>query len=92
MSGTFPVEKYLAILKNHLAEFGLDVETSIICAVTDGVMKKMGRLSALEYQLCYPHAFQLAVCDVLDSPITVPDMEEENTDFSDADENIYNYD
>ena len=87
MSGTFPAEKCLGILKNHLAEFGLDVETSIICAVTDGVsvMKKMARLCALEHQLWYAHALQLAVCDVFYSPVTVPDMEKENT-------NIYNDD
>ena len=44
MSGTFPAKKCLGILKNHLAEFGLDVETSIVCAVKDGalVMKKKG--------------------------------------------------
>ena len=95
MSGTFPAEKCLGILKNHLAEFGLDVETSIFCAVTDGasVMKKMGRFSALEHQICYAHALLVTVCDVLYSLITVPDMEEENTDFSDnGDENIYNHD
>ena len=41
ISGTFPAEK---CLKNHLIEFSLDVETSIVCAVTDGasVMKKTG--------------------------------------------------
>ena len=93
MSGTFPAEKSLGTLKNYLAEFGLDVETSIVCAVTDGasVMKKMGRLSASEHQLC--NALQLAVCDVLYSPIIVPELEKEYTDFSnDDDENIYNDD
>ena len=50
-------------------------------------------MSALEHWLCNAHALQLAVCDVLYSPITVPDMKEENTDFSDqGGENIYNDD
>ena len=31
---TFPAEKRLVILKNHSAEFGLDIKTSNACAVT----------------------------------------------------------
>ena len=51
----------------------------------------MGQFSALEHQLCNVHALQLAVCNLLYSPINVPDVKEENTDFGDdGDENSYN--
>ena len=91
MSGTYPAEKCLGILKTYFA--GQDFEMSIACAVTDGasIMKNKGRLSTLDHQLCYAHALQLAVCNVLYSPIIVSDMAEEKIDYNDNDdENIYN--
>ena len=57
-------EKCLEILKHKLAEFDLE---NFICSTTDGasVMKKFGRLSEIEHQLCMFHGIHLSVTDVL---------------------------
>ena len=61
-------EKILQLLKKQLADFGItNMQTSFVSIVSDGasVMKKLGKISQLEYQLCYAHGLHLAVCDVL---------------------------
>ena len=61
-------EKIFQLLKKHLAHFGItNMQTSIVSIVSDvaSVMKKLGKISQLDHQLCYAHVVHLAVCDVL---------------------------
>ena len=61
-------EKILQLLEKQLAAFGItNMQTSVVSIVSDGVsvMKKLGKMSQLNYQLCYAHGVHLAVCDVL---------------------------
>ena len=79
MSGSYQSKRLLEILDHHLHSFGLSLERSVVCVVADGVaeMKKMGKLSNTEHQLCYAHALHLAVCD--------PIYKREDADISDED-------
>ena len=65
--GSMPAEKCVELLETKLGEFGLSLEKDIVCICTDGasVMRKVGKLISAEQQLCYAHAVQLAVLDVL---------------------------
>jgi hypothetical protein len=65
--GTMPAEKCVQLLESKLSNFGLSLTDDIVAICTDGasVMKKVGSLIAAEQQLCYAHAIQLAVLDVL---------------------------
>jgi len=65
--GSMPADKCVALVEQKLGEFGLNLSTDIVCICTDGasVMKKVGKLMAVEQQLCYAHGVQLAVLDVL---------------------------
>ena len=53
----------------RLFEFGLDFQEDIFASITDGaqVMKKFGRISPANHQLCYLHALHLAVSDVYEN-------------------------
>jgi hypothetical protein len=55
------------LVQGRLVEFGINPLTEIVGMVTDGakVMKKVGRISEMEHQLCLCHGIQLAVNDVL---------------------------
>ena len=58
-------EKILHLLEKQLADFGItNMHTSVVSIVSDNasVMKKLGKISQLNHQLCYAH---LAVSDVL---------------------------
>ena len=67
ITGPFSAEKIVGLVDNKLSDFNLFMKRHIIASVTDGafVMKKFGRLSGIEHQLCYTHGLHLAVCDVL---------------------------
>ena len=61
-------EKIFHLLEKRLAHFGItNTQTSIVSIVSDGatVMKKLGKISQLDHQLCYAHGMHLVVCDVL---------------------------
>ena len=87
-SGLYPAKRLPETLDHHLYSFGLSLEGSVICVVTDGaaVIKKMGKLLNTEHQLCYAHALHLAVCDLI--------YKHEDVDISDevldAEDNIEN--
>lgn len=65
--GSLAAEKIVDMVEGKLSEFNLSTKKHIISSVTDGasVMKKFGRLSGMEHQICYAHGLHLAVCDVL---------------------------
>ena len=48
-------------------EFGIRMESGVVSLTSDGApaMKKLGRISMLEHQLCIAHGVQLAVIDTL---------------------------
>lgn len=75
ITGSFTAENGRNLLKAKLDEFGVSLDTHIIAIVSDGaaVMKKMGRISGTEHQLCFAHAIHLAVTDVLYEKKTVED-------------------
>ena len=67
VNGSMPDAKCVSLIDLKLSEFGLSLAADIVCIVTDGasVMVKVGSLIETEQQLCYAHAVQLAVLDVL---------------------------
>ena len=79
-----PADKCVALVKQKFGEFGLKLSTDIVCMCTDSasVMKKVGKLMAVEQQLCYAHGMQLAVLDVLYSrqTSTAADADEPETE------------
>ena len=62
MSGSQPAKRLLEALDHELNSFGLSLES-----VTDGaaVIKKIGKLSNTERQLCYIRAPHLDICDLI---------------------------
>lgn len=67
MRGSHPAEKLLEVLINKLSEYELSLSSDIIKIICDAasVMVKMGYLSETTLQLCYNHALQIAVLNVL---------------------------
>jgi hypothetical protein len=67
ITGTATAEVLLGLLKKKLESYGLDMQRDIVVTTSDGasVMKKLGRLSAVNQQLCYNHGIHLAVVKVL---------------------------
>ena len=79
-------EKILQLLEKQLADFGItNMQTSIVSIVSDGasVMKKLGKISQLNHQLCYAHGVHLAVCDVLYKNRSVTHIVGEDYDYDD---------
>lgn len=75
INGSLPAEKCVKLLSDKLDEYGLSLEKNIVCLTNDGaaVMKKVGRLVPNAQQLCFAHAIQLAVIDVLYKKSTTED-------------------
>ena len=99
ITGSLPAEKIVDLVKNKLSDFNLLMKRHIIASVTNGacVVKKFGRLSGIEYQLCYAHGLHLEVCDVLykkskpsEAKCIESDLQLQDSDenFSDGDEYI----
>lgn len=67
MIGQYPATKILDLISSKLLELDLTLEKNIISICTDGTstMKKIGKLSPCNHQLCLAHGVQLAVLDVL---------------------------
>lgn len=88
--GSLPAERCVEELTSHLAKFGLNIETDIVCNTTDGasVMRKVGKLVPSFHILCMLHGIQLAVVDVLYKRKSQnnPQPEEESNDDNDDDE------
>ena len=65
--GSMPAEKAVAVVKKKLDEFGIDLDSGVVAATTDGasVMVKYGKSILPIHQLCLAHGIHLAVCDVL---------------------------
>ena len=63
------------------------MQTSVVSIVSDGasVMKKLGKISQLNHQLCYAHG----VCDVLFKNRSVTHIAGKDYDYDDQDEEIY---
>ena len=84
-------EKFFQLLEKQLAHFGItNMQISIVSIVSDGasVMKKFGKISQLDHQLCYAHGVHLAVCDVLYKNRSVTHIAGEDYD-DDQDEEMY---
>ena len=84
-------EKIFQLLEKQLPHFGItNMQTSIVNIVSDGasVMKKLGKISLLDSQLCYAHGVHLAVCDVLYKNRSVTHIAGEGYD-DDQDEEMY---
>lgn len=65
--GSMTAEKCLDAVIKKIESFGLSMDRDIVSIITDGasVMAKVGKLSNSYQQLCFAHAIQLAVIDVL---------------------------
>ena len=80
-------EKILQLLEKQLADFGItNMQTSVVCIVSDGAskMKKLGKVSQINHQLCYAHGVHLAVCDVMYKNRGVTHIAGEDYDYDDA--------
>lgn len=94
--GSATAANCLELVEEHLKVFGLDLKKDVICIVTDGcnVMKCIGgMIKPVKQQLCFAHAIQLAVVDVLyKRPNTQPAFDENQNstenDFEFQHENI----
>ena len=86
-------EKILQLLEKQLADFGItNMQTSVVSIVSDGapVIKKLGKISQLDHQLCNAHCVHLAVCDVLYKNSSVTHIAGENYNYDDdQDEEMY---
>ncbi|KAH9629866.1 hypothetical protein HF086_006550, partial [Spodoptera exigua] len=67
IEGSATAIKCANVLETRLQEFDLSLEDDISGLTSDGaaVMIKMGKCLPVHHQLCYAHAIQLAVLDVL---------------------------
>ena len=65
--GSMPAEKAVAVVKKKLDEFGIDLDSDVVAATTDGasVMVKFGKSILSIPQLCLAHGIHLAICGVL---------------------------
>jgi len=65
--GSLTAKRILETVSSRLGEFDLSLQHDIISISTDGpkVMQLVGKLSPTHQQLCFAHAIQLAVIDVL---------------------------
>lgn len=65
--GSCNAEKTEEIIRKHLHEFNLSLDSDIVACTSDGapVMVKFGRTSPSEMQLCYNHAIHLGVMDAI---------------------------
>ena len=79
-----------SLIDVKLNEFWLSLAADIVCIVTDGasVTVKVGKLVDTEQQLCYAHAVQLAVLDVLYrrrevTPVVSAQLESDATECED---------
>ena len=91
MHNSCGAEKIFQLLEKQLAHFGItNMHTSIVSIVSDGasVMKKLGKISQLDHQLCYEHGVHLAVCDVLYKNRSVTHIAGEDYD-DDQDKKMY---
>ena len=59
-------EKAKLLVQKRLSECKLDLDSDIICSMSDGasVMKKLGREIAPLHITCLAHAIHLCLCDV----------------------------
>ena len=67
MRNSCGAEKILKVIKHQLADFGINsMQASIVSIVSDGAfaMKRFGKVSKGNYQLCYAHGMRLSVYDV----------------------------
>jgi len=91
----------IRLVKNRLAEFGIDMNSDVVASTHDGasVMVKYGRKIQAFSQLCYNHGIHLAVLDVLYRKKTqlihisaedsdVNELFHDDDDYFDQDENI----
>ena len=68
MRDSCDAEKIFQLLEKQLAHFGItNMQTSIVSIVSDGasIMKKLGKISLLDHQLCYVRGVHLAVRNAL---------------------------
>ena len=80
--GSLPAKKCIELLDQNLPEYGLQLNTDIVCICTDGasVMTNVGRLIATDQQLCFAQGIQLAVLAVLYKRRTLTIVQQDNVD------------
>lgn len=89
--GSMTAEKCLDAVIKKIEWFDLSMDRDIVSIMTDGasVMAKVGKLSNSHQQLCFAHAIQLAVIDVLYKKTTTKENDieciEENESDSESD-------
>lgn len=67
MKKSHSADQLLQLIKQRISRYSLSLDNHIICQMTDGcnAMKKIGKISTCDQQLCSTHVVQLAVLDVL---------------------------
>ena len=67
INGRFAAENCVKLLEDKLESFQLNIRNDISCIVTDGasMMQKVGRLLPCEQILCFAHAIQIAIVNVI---------------------------
>ena len=62
-----PAEKAVTVVKKKLDVFGIDFDSDVVAATTDGasVMVKFGKSILPIHQICLAHGIHLAICDAL---------------------------
>lgn len=84
VTGSANAVNILELVVNALKKFGVDFWKHIVCIMTDGcnTMKKIGKdVAPVIQQLCFAHALQLSILDVLykekpksqSQPLPIPD-------------------
>ena len=95
INGRFAAENCVKLLEDKLESFQLNIRNDISCIVTDGasMMQKVGRLLPCEQILCFAHAIQIAIVNVIykqtekevdeDDYESVLDLDSDEEDLSD---------
>lgn len=83
--GSATSEACLLYIQTKLQKFGISFSSDVFCLSTDGaaVMKKLGRISEKQQQLCIAHGIHLAVLEVIyqnDSPLVTAEEEQPEED------------
>ena len=95
INSRFAAENCVKLLEDKLESFQLNIRNDISCIVTDGasMMQKVGRLLPCEQILCFAHAIQIAIVNVIykqtekevdeDDYESVLDLDSDEEDLSD---------
>lgn len=94
VKGSLTSERTEELIRTKLEQFGLDLDTDIVCTIGDGakVNIKFGRITSPEFQTCMNHGLHLAVLDVLYKKVErVSDVDTSESE-SEVEDDEYNED